>query len=174
VSCGVAMRVLTDYGKGVTVDSAEEAFIYGLLHDIGMIVFEQFLPREFELVNAACAERHIPRYVAEREVIGVDHAMIGARLAQKWKLPDNLVHVIAGHHDLEQCGDPLMRAMAARLAVADYMCTACGLGSHGSNAVVVSEEMWAVSTLTSRDIPKVLDEFFGSFPSIDELVQLAM
>ena len=173
VSCGVAMRVLVENGKNVGVESAEEAFIYGLLHDVGMIIFEQFMPEEFETVNATCLARKIPRYQAERAIIGCDHTMIGARLAQKWKLPGSIVDTIAGHHDLTQCVDKDMQPVAAALSVADYMCAACGLWSYPDAVVHVSEDAWKASGIDAKDMPKILDAFFESFPSIDELVKMA-
>ncbi len=174
VSCGVAMRVLIENKKDVSAESAEEAFIYGLLHDIGMIIFEQFLPREYALVDAACIARKIPRYQAEREIIGADHAMIGMRLAQKWRLPKNIVSVIAGHHDLEQCTEPVMKPISATLSVADYICTSCALPSHRDSVVRVSEDAWEASGLSGKDMPKILNAFFDAFPSIEELVKLAL
>ena len=174
VSCGVAMRALVENSGRASTESAEEAFIYGLLHDIGMIIFDQFLPREFELVNTACEARGIPRFQAEREVIGVDHAMIGMRLAQKWKLPDNIVNVIAGHHDVSRCSDPDMKPMAAMLGVADYICTGCGLPSCEGAVVRVEEASWKASGLTGGDIPRILNAFFESYPSVEELVNLAL
>ncbi len=173
ISCGVAMRCLVENSKNVSVESAEEAFIYGLLHDVGMIIFEQFLPRELEMINSMCASRGLPRYKAEREVIGVDHAMMGARLAEKWKLPDNLVNVIAGHHDLAQCEDPAMKPLAAMLSVADYLCTQCALRSHPDAVAEVTEEAWHASQIHSRDVPAHMEAFFEAYPSIDELMQLA-
>lgn len=172
VSCGVAMRVLVESTRGASVESAEEAFIYGLLHDVGMIIFEQFLPKEFEMISTACQVRGIPRFQAEREIIGVDHAVMGAKLAQKWKLPDNIVNVIAGHHDLEQCVDPAMKSVSATLSVADYICTACALSSIPNSVTLVSPEIWEASKISSHSMPRILDDFFNAFPSIDELVQM--
>ena len=174
IGCGVAMRVLIDHAEDVAVESSEEAFIYGLLHDVGMIVLEQFMPKECELTGAVSRARKIPRFQAEREIIGVDHAMIGARLAQKWKLPDNIVCVVAGHHDLDQCAAPDMRPVAAALSVADYICAACTMPSYADAVVQVDESAWEASGLTGQAMPKILNAFFDSFPDIDELVQMAL
>ncbi|HOZ46774.1 MAG TPA: HDOD domain-containing protein [Candidatus Hydrogenedentes bacterium] len=173
IGCGVAMRVLVENGKKLSVDSTEEAFIYGLLHDIGMIVFEQFMPEEFATVNATCIEQKVPRYEAERAIIGCDHAMIGARLAQKWKLPSTIVDVVAGHHDLAECEDEKLRPIAATLSVADYLCTSCGMPSYPGVTVRVDDATWAASGLSSEDMPRILGAFFESRPSIVELIQLA-
>ncbi|HEO70536.1 MAG TPA: HDOD domain-containing protein [Candidatus Hydrogenedentes bacterium] len=173
VSCGVAMRVVADHCENGGSESAEEAFIYGLLHDVGMIIFEQFLPEEFAAVNATCREQRAPRYEAERAIIGCDHAMIGARLAQKWRLPETIVNAIGGHHDLEQCQTDDVRRTSAMLSVADYICTACGWPSFPDAVVKVSGDVWAASGLTSVQLPPMLDAYFNERQTIDELVQLA-
>ncbi len=174
VSCGVAMRVLVENSPHTTNESAEEAFIFGLLHDIGTIIFEQFLPKEYALVDAACVARGIPRYQAEREIIGVDHAMIGTRLAQKWRLPDTIINAIAGHHDLSQCPDETKKPVSAMLSIADYVCTACALPSHTNCVVQVEDEAWEACQLQGEDIPVILNAFFEAFPSINELVKLSL
>lgn len=174
VSTGVAMRVLIGYGKNFPPGSSEEAFVYGLLHDVGIILMEQFLPREHALVSAACAARKIPRFEAEREIIGADHAMIGMRLAHKWRLPENIVNVIGGHHDLSQCPDPAMIPLAATLSISDYICTSCAMPSLPESVTRVDPAMWSAAGLSSEDVPEVLQAFFDSYPNIEELVKLAL
>lgn len=172
VACGVAMRVLTEHGEGAQVDSAEEAFIYGLLHDIGMIIFDQYLPKEAELVRVACEGRNVCRFEAEREIIGVDHAMVGARLAQKWKLPDSIVMVVAGHHDLDLCTDPALKRVTATLSVADYLCASCGMPSYAGATVRVDKRAWAAAGFTGESTPAMVGAFFESLPNIDELIRM--
>lgn len=175
VSCGVAMRVLAESGaaKNVTIQHPEEAFTCGLLHDIGKIILQQFMPDEYEEVNKACADGQTAWVVAEQEIIGVDHAEIGARLAQNWKLTAELASAIAGHHDLGRCQQPEFEGIAALVSVADYMCYACGLPGKENTPVVIDPEVWDITGLTSNSIADVMEKFFDSMSDIDELVKLA-
>ena len=175
VTCGVAMRAIVEAkGENVLVESSDEVFIYGLLHDIGKIVIQQFMPGEYAQIAALCQTRNIPWHQAENEVIGVDHAELGARLAQTWKLPDQLVHAIAGHHDIEKCEAPEAKGVAAMLSVADYVCAACGIVPNAGNVVLVSDDAWAASGLTGPDMPAILQAFFDSMPMVEELMQVTM
>jgi putative nucleotidyltransferase with HDIG domain len=71
----------------------------GLLHDFGKIVFAQSLPEEFKKSLAYSAEHKVPLHISEREIIGVDHSVVGAMLVEKWQFPKNLCDVIRHHHD---------------------------------------------------------------------------
>ena len=174
ISAGVAMRILTESGKHPgLIGTPDEAFVFGLLHDVGKIIFEQFLPREFERVAEMAVSKGVPWFEAEREIIGGDHAEMGARLAEKWRLPTNLINAIAGHHDLSQCRDPKMRGLAALLSVADYMVSASGVVAYPDTEVTVRDEMWTTAAFSGSEMKSMLDQYFDSFGTIEELMHLA-
>ncbi len=80
----------------------EDVFTGGLLHDIGRIVLYQFFPDLFKQVWNALKEQNISFFEAEQKEINITHARIGAHLAKKWQLPDNLVDIISHHHKVEK------------------------------------------------------------------------
>jgi HD-like signal output (HDOD) protein len=84
------------------------AYTAGLLQNIGQVVLERFLQREEQEIS-----RHVangtPRIAAEREVLGLDHAEVGARLCERWNFPDVLVDAVRHHHEPERSTiDPLL------------------------------------------------------------------
>lgn len=170
VACGVAMRTIALTGPGgLPIESAEEAFVYGLLHDIGKVLFKKYLPEEAQEVRQLVAAEGIATYEAERRIIGVDHAEMGASIGIKWKLPEILISSIRGHHDITRCPSPEEARLAASIAVADFICTRCGIESDGG-PVHVSQDVWDASGLSNSHIPRVMNAFFGELPAIDELV----
>lgn len=175
VMCGVTMRILAESGKvrGLGIEEPEEAFIFGLLHDVGKIIFHQFMPKEYGLVAEASTARGITWAEAEREIIGTDHAEMGARLAQKWKLDDILADAIGGHHDLGRCAAAAHRPMAALLTVADYICYAAGCPGQGEVPPKVAPEVWETTGLTNRTLIPVLATLFESTGDIEELISMA-
>jgi putative nucleotidyltransferase with HDIG domain len=77
---------------------ADDAFLAGLLHDIGYWIFAHECPRELERAHAHALEQNIPMYEAERAVIGATHAEIGAYLLGIWGLPESVVQAVEYHH----------------------------------------------------------------------------
>lgn len=76
----------------------EEVFVCGLLHDLGKLAMEQCLPKSYaRAVEAANSQfGNIADY--ERHIIGVDHTILGRRLAQQWRLPAIVEQTIWLHH----------------------------------------------------------------------------
>ncbi|MCW8902680.1 HDOD domain-containing protein [Sedimenticola sp.] len=78
-------------------DSAGELFVAGLIHDVGKLLFLQMMPIEYaDVIN-----RHIggdEGAELEVELLGIDHAQLGARLFENWELPGILIKLTASHH----------------------------------------------------------------------------
>lgn len=76
----------------------DHAFMVGLLHDIGRLVLVTGSPQHYEQVIAYREEKDCYLIDAERQVLGIDHAMVGAALAAHWKFPALIQNAIASHH----------------------------------------------------------------------------
>lgn len=79
---------------------AEAAFSAGLLHDIGVLVLLTTRPHEYTQVLAQRAARDCELAVVERELLGFDHAQVGAALAGRWLFPADIARAVALHHSL--------------------------------------------------------------------------
>jgi HD-like signal output (HDOD) protein len=75
-----------------------EAFVAGLVHDLGHQVLAQEYPEYFLIISRHARTQGIPRYQAEREILGYDHGEIGSWLARSWNFPQNIVSAIKHHH----------------------------------------------------------------------------
>ncbi len=103
--------------------AAERFFVAGLLHDMGRLVLAVAEPDLAQAVLARVAEGRIPSDAAERLELGFDHAALGGRIADKWRLADTLIEGVAAHHDPSQCPESVV---AAAVHVADFMANALG------------------------------------------------
>jgi signal transduction histidine kinase/HD-like signal output (HDOD) protein/CheY-like chemotaxis protein len=75
-----------------------EAFVAGLLHDIGYVVIQTYLPAEFEKIQRERQVAEDDSIGLEQELLNLDHTLVGKWLAQRWNLPQDLVDVIWLHH----------------------------------------------------------------------------
>jgi putative nucleotidyltransferase with HDIG domain len=121
-SIGVAVtaRYITKkYGQ----DTAEEAYTAGLLCDIGKLAFETALRdariEDTEWVNRSFLE-------LENDYFGINHAELGAMMAQRWGFPDSLKDAIAFHHKPSDGGDKSVLPSAVHIA--DILVTSLGIG----------------------------------------------
>ncbi len=76
----------------------EKAYTAGLLHDIGKLVLNQYMPREYAAAVETAMAHALPIHTAEQRVFGFTHAALGAKLADRWQFPQELVEAIGGHH----------------------------------------------------------------------------
>lgn len=79
-------------------EELEDAYIAGILHDIGKIVILSINPSITQKINSLCHERGIPIRIIEEISAGYNHSAIGALLGKKWNLPENLIETIENHH----------------------------------------------------------------------------
>ena len=96
--CAVATRHVAKQAK---IRSADSLFAAGLLHDIGhLAMFSQDGDSARQALELSIdSDYGVSPTNAERDVFGFDHAGVGAALAAKWQLPDNLVNCIRYHHE---------------------------------------------------------------------------
>jgi len=110
------------------------AFSAGLLHDIGKLAVDEVMPKSFVKVVEQARSQKAPLHEVEKEHLGLDHAIIGKRLAEKWSLPEEIVRAIWLHHsDAEVIAENMPAArIALAVQVADAVARDLGLGASGS------------------------------------------
>ncbi len=105
--------------------SGDDIFTAALLHDVGKLILGQFIDKDDAILRAA-AGYTVSFEVAEREVLGTDHAEIGAHILEGWCLPESLVHAVRWHHN------PVMAEVDCLTTdvvhVADMLCLMLGIG----------------------------------------------
>lgn len=93
----------------------DDAWLAGLVHDIGYWVLIQETPRELAKAIALSRSARLPLYECELKTIGATHAQIGAYLLGLWGLPYPIVEAVAMHHTPHEVtwdGYDLLRALA--------------------------------------------------------------
>jgi len=103
----------------------ENAFLCGLIHDIGLIIEDQVVPEEFERAYKACLEgdEHITVY--ETREMGTHHAKVGAEIAKDWQLPGDVRLGILQHHKTLDKVSP--ESITGLIQVAEYLVDRMGI-----------------------------------------------
>ena len=99
----VAVAVTSRYlAEQTRLDSPDDCFVSGLLHDIGKVVLSQHFTVLFGLVWKSVKEDGLSFYEAEKKLLPVNHAQIGGHLAKKWQFPGSLIDSITYHHAIRK------------------------------------------------------------------------
>jgi len=117
----------------------EDPFLFtaALLHDIGKVILSTYVKTEYDQIIRLVKEQQYPFLQAEKEIIGIDHAELGGRIAEEWNFPGALVEAIAQHHtpDTENyisCIVHLCNLMTIMMGIG----TGYGLADYGKDAVM--------------------------------------
>ncbi len=125
IGTGVCAKMLAK-ANGVPVMECEEYFVAGLLHDLGKIPFGDEYTDVLDRVN----EEQRPLIDIEREMLGVDHQVVGKMIAEKWKLNQAMTTAINFHHDVEEAPEE-HRVRASYVGLANMYANILDLGYAG-------------------------------------------
>jgi putative nucleotidyltransferase with HDIG domain len=99
----------------------DDAYVAGILHDMGKIIFSNVHPDLLAKIQDLCTEKNLPSSTLEDLAAGMNHAEIGAMVAEKWNFPEGLICAIRFHHD-PQAGPPEHRALMETVYLANMFC----------------------------------------------------
>jgi putative nucleotidyltransferase with HDIG domain len=77
----------------------DDVYVGGILHDMGKIIFSNVHPELLDKIKRFCANKNLPASTLENITAGMNHAELGALIAEKWNFPERLVMTIRYHHD---------------------------------------------------------------------------
>ena len=84
-------------------DVVDDAYVGGILHDIGKIVFSKVHPDLIEKIRTFTDQRELTSGLFESMSAGFNHSEIGAKIAEKWNFSDALIDSIRYHHEPSTC-----------------------------------------------------------------------
>lgn len=122
LATGVATQMLVEKSSRML---AEDAFMAGLLHDIGRVALVAELGTRYrDAILEPVLRTRTPLHELEAAVLGFDHCALGAKLMAAWGLPGFLAAVAERHHDADLV--PGQQNLIAAVALADACATLLG------------------------------------------------
>ncbi|HEY1684472.1 MAG TPA: HDOD domain-containing protein [Tepidisphaeraceae bacterium] len=134
IAVGVGARELA---KQVNAPIAGEAFLAGLIHDIGILVWLQAKPAEFSKVCEQAKDSAGEFTQIEWQILGADHQMVGMAIAEQWRFP-RPCQLAAGYHHQPTALAEEHRLLPTLVYVADTI--SCQAG-HGFNLTALHQQL---------------------------------
>lgn len=160
ISAGIAAQILYDRARpGMRRRYTPDLLhLVGLLHDLGKILLDQHFHADFMSAVDQAHAQQIALELAERSVLGTDHAEVGSWLGMRWRLAPQIMQVIRWHHNPAQA-DIEEQELVMLVHAADYICNLEHVGDGGNcTAPGFHQRTWTGLGLSARDIPEVLEE----------------
>jgi len=109
------------------IKAPDYIFTAALMHDIGKVVLGMFLDIDIANIVTIANKEKIALHEAERLILGIDHAEVGAYILRLWNLPSDFVDVARWHHEPDGSAETDMAVKIVH--VADVTCLIAGVGT---------------------------------------------
>lgn len=139
--------------------ASDDAFLAGLIHDVGIIVELQACRNEFAEVLKRCSkDKDLTLREAESQVFGVTHEEFGAELCRAWRFPGQLIDVTSRHHNPETLPEH-SRIMPRIVHLADLLANKAGKhAAPGAEGKVITSDLLDKVGVTIDDLSLIAKE----------------
>lgn len=158
LACGICAKHLA---MGFPEIDPEEAFLGGLLHDIGKLVLDSYFQEAWSEAMERCRGSDKLPLEMEKKMVGLPHTTIGRMLAQHWKIPELHQAAIEHHHRLPPAqgrseGEYLFCAV---VLTANLLVRWLDLGTSGPSVLLsIPRELGGILRLEERRLTRVLTD----------------
>jgi putative nucleotidyltransferase with HDIG domain len=147
VSVGICARLVAIRRK---LANFEDAFLAGLLHDIGIVLEDEYVHEPFcKVIQALNESRTLPE--VEQEILGFSHANLGERVAESWKFPPLVRAAIRYHHastNYKGSDAEIVRCVE----IANVVCTLKGITSVGRKVMRPAPDVFQAMNYQKQDL----------------------
>lgn len=159
---------------GMSINTTDELFTIGLLHDLGKLITEKYFPKEFNEILDVLNREDIYFWEAEKKILGLTHGEIGRWVSKLWGFDQIFIDLISYHHSvnvgMEEMDDEDKKSLAI-LNVADTIVKDKGIGSGGDIKKAALQKETAILLKLDKDtVSEIIRELDRSMEKIDDFV----
>lgn len=173
LGCGVAAKNLL-LSEGT--DLAEQAFVCGIIHDVGKIAIADKLPAELVAMLELIEKKGLSQKDAEAEVFGFSHQKIGGRLAMAWNFPDNYVFAVKSHHKdfpLKEQDDPHATLLGQAVLVGNKISKSLAFGhSTAPDKEQITREELESFSISGKNLANIVQKIKADYKDLVDNWQL--
>lgn len=129
VDVAFVMAFLSEHVQGV---SRDEAYMVGLFHNIGAMMFANKNAQLYSKLFINSMSFPIRIMEKEQQIMGSTHTMVGVLVAKKWLLPMDVINAIMLHHipKVETIANDKVRGLVAMIKIANAVVAEVSLGAY--------------------------------------------
>jgi putative nucleotidyltransferase with HDIG domain len=152
-----------------SMDNVHLIFTAALLKDIGKVILEQYVAEDYEKIKALVSNGDCSFREAEKSVLGIDHAELGALVARVWQFSPMMIDIIGNHHWPRQA--ILAKTETAIVHASDVLCMMMGVND-GLDALAYRFDQDAIVSLgmTDVDLQGIIAGFCQELQKVEALI----
>ena len=169
VVTAIISKLISDRVSGTEPASL---FTTALLHDVGKVVLGSFVDTYSEQVIALVNEGEHSFLEAESEILGINHAEVGAKVAESWNFPEDIVRAIRLHHEPDGASDN--DPLTPIIYLADILTLSMGIGA-GRDGLSYrgKEEVMERFGLKAKDLQEIVVDFYDQYSRVQDILSLS-
>ncbi|MCL2689611.1 MAG: HDOD domain-containing protein [Chitinispirillia bacterium] len=169
VVTAMTAKIIVRHLMSVRMMDPESAFCAGILHDIGKLIFSQYMPEDYDAVCNYAKEKEISLFDAENTLLGINHAQMGKILSDKWSLPLDLEYSLVHHHNPQNAGEASYLVNVIHLA--DVIAHDLGFGMFDDEVCIAEVEQCRMELkIGTADFDKIVQIIEGSVDKSQEFL----
>ncbi len=145
-------KIITDsYPDKFSSEDKQYLFLTGLLHDIGILIFDQFFHEDFEIILDYAIKNEVSYLAAEQAVFGKEsHQVVGSALLEFWKLDAAVISGVRFHHFGFEKSSSHHRLISMVSCLVEYILCNCSLGSFEGSIAELDKSIADTFKITSE------------------------
>lgn len=166
LSVAFASRYLAKKIKGL---DDEEAYVAGMVHDIGKIVLNDYVRFGYGIIAKLVEDDQVPFMDAERQVLGFDHAQVGGLIMEQWNLPETYMLAARYHHSPWELPEESKahQVFVDVIHVANILCLMLGVGL-GADGLQYKIHQESLERLGIADVEVLMSDLVDLMAKVDE------